>query len=688
MHTSGLKRRFSAEIFQNVVCAVALVIGLSMTEADAIEFPGPNPGPASAGLDDERLVLQNDVIAMAWSLGAKQFGLVEVADRMAGVVVRPQRNREAFVVTLRDGRTLKASECRRLGDPVLERIQAQPEAVRRSHRAAGWQGRVALVSNDGRISVAWRLILRDGSNYVRQELKFTTKSQDVAVKEVTVVDVDVPNGRVVGSVDGSPVVVGNCFFACEHPMANNRVEDDTVICSMPRFRPLRAGQTMIVSSVVGVVPAGQLRRAFLYYVDRERVRPYGPFFYYISWFDIAAQDRKMNEQLCLDRIEAFGTELVRKRGAKLDAFVFDDGWDDNRTLWGFHSGFPKGFTPLASSAAKYDAVLGTWISPWGGYSRAKAERLEYGKTQGYETNRHGFTLAGPKYYQRFRTVCTEMIERYDVGYFKFDGVGPGDVSSGAGSEYGPDIEALLQLTDDLREIRPDVFVNTTVGTWPSPFWLWHSDSIWRSGRDVGYQGVGSTRQQWLTYRDGVGYKLRTRRGPLYPLNSLKFQSVMCAPLSLAADLSNDPKDLLDDIRMAAASGTQMQEFFVTPTMLTPDLWDAVAETIGWMRRNADVLVDTHGIGGDPAKGQVYGYASWSPRKGIVVLRNPADQPAQFGLETTTAFELPDGAPQRYTLRSPWKQSDTDTPGTLQAGKPRSLRLAPFELLVLEAIPAE
>jgi hypothetical protein len=140
--------------------------------------------------------------------------------------------------------------------------------------------------------------------------------------------------------------------------------------------------------------------------------------------------------------------------------------------------------------------------------------------------------------------------------------------------------------------------------------------------------------------------------------------------------------------MAAASGTQMQEFFVTPTMLTPGLWDAVAETIGWMRRNADVLVDTHGIGGDPAKGQIYGYASWSPRKGIVVLRNPTDQPAQFDLDATTTFELPHGAPQRYTLHSPWKQSNADTPSMLQAGRACGFNLAPFELLVLEAIPAE
>ena len=40
----------------------------------------------------------------------------------------------------------------------------------------------------------------------------------------------------------------------------------------------------------------------------------------------------------------------------------------------------------------------------------------------------------------------------------------------------------------------------------------------------------------------------------------------------------------------------------------------------WSRANADVLVDTHWIGGDLSKPDVSGYASWSPRKGIVMPR--------------------------------------------------------------------
>ena len=37
---------------------------------------------------------------------------------------------------------------------------------------------------------------------------------------------------------------------------------------------------------------------------------------------------------------------------------------------------------------------------------------------------------------------------------------------------------------------------------------------------------------------------------------------------------------------------------VTPALLTCDNWDRLAEAANWARRNADVLVDMHWIGGD------------------------------------------------------------------------------------------
>jgi hypothetical protein len=102
--------------------------------------------------------------------------------------------------------------------------------------------------------------------------------------------------------------------------------------------------------------------------------------------------------------------------------------------------------------------------------------------------------------------------------------------------------------------------------------------------------------------------------------------------------------------------------------------------------NADVLKDTHWVGGDPAWLEVYGWASWSPRKGILVLRNPTDKRQSIELDLAKVFELPTDAPRSYTARSPWKGDSGESPVVLHAGVGHTFQLAPFEVLTLDMVP--
>ena len=194
------------------------------------------------------------------------------------------------------------------------------------------------------------------------------------------------------------------------------------------------------------------------------------------------------------------------------------------------------------------------------------------------------------------------------------------------------------------------------------------------------------RQQWINYRDVATQQMVVRRGPLFPLNALMNQGIMYAQLGNAARMGNDLKDLVDEFRMFFGDGTQFQELYMTPQMMTPTMWDALAEAANWSRANADVLVDTHWIGGDAGKSEPYGYASWSPRKGIVALRNPSRKPASFALELAAALELP--APADYPLKSPWQEDADRAAIPLSAGQRHRFELKPFEVLVLEATPGE
>jgi hypothetical protein len=241
-----------------------------------------------------------------------------------------------------------------------------------------------------------------------------------------------------------------------------------------------------------------------------------------------------------------------------------------------------------------------------------------------------------------------------------------------------------------------VFINATTGSWPSPFWLLYVDSIWRQGSDTGLLGKGPERQRWITYRDNEVYHRIVKQSPLYPLNSLMIHGVFVNKLPFTGNpydpknppASVVPKDVIDEIHTFFGTGTNCQEMYINPTLMTTELWDALAEAANWSRRNSDVLVDTHWIGGDPAKGEIYGFASWSKRQGIFTLRNPDDMPAQFALDVGQAFELPPGAPSRYTLKSPWKRDAARPAIEVTAGKPHTFMLEPFQVLVFEATPPE
>lgn len=646
--------------------------------------PSDTPGLDDSALDAQgtqrarAFVLSNAAILAEWSVDAGRLRFVRVREPNGAVLdVAP----DTFTIILADGEPLRASELRLVGTPRLEPLQGRASASRRSERVAGHQFVAVLEDYAKRLRIDWRAELRDGARYVRQEMVVRPASKDISIREVVLVDLERAAATINGTVRGSPLVIDRWFASVEHPLAVSVVDGPRARSSLARALPVRAGTTLAVSSVIGTTRPGQLRRDFLAYVERERAHPYRPFLHYNSWYDLGYFS-KFNEPEALAVIAAFGEELARKRGVELDSFLFDDGWDDPKTLWGFHEGFPRGFAGLRDATARYGAAPGVWMSPWGGYGRPKQERLTNGRAKGFETNAGGFALSGPVYYRRFLETCLTMMRRYGVNQFKFDGTGNADRAF-PGSAFGSDFEAAIALIETLRREKPDLYVNLTTGTYPSPFWLRWADSIWRGGEDHEFTGVGSRRQQWITYRDADTYANVVRRGPLFPINSLMLHGLIFA--RSARDLQNDPQDdFASEIRSYFGTGTQLQEMYVTPRLLRTEHWDVLAESAKWARRNAGTLVDTHWVGGDPALLQPYGWASLNGRSGIITMRNPSDRVQAMAVDVSEALELPADAPRAWTTRNPFPPArGRMIPGRFIFGQPQRIDLQPFEVLTIE-----
>ncbi len=542
------------------------------------------------------------------------------------------------------------------------------------HKIA-FTGEGSLVFGPAGLSVNVKLVRKP--TYVREVFTLTATRGDVDIARFDAIDADVPNARLSGSVEGSPVVTDDAFFGLEHPMSDSVVDGGHVRCGIVRKLPLHAGNSVVYSAVFGIARPGQMRRDFLAYLEAERPRRYKPFLHYNSWYDIGYFTPYTADQ-AVDRINAFGQALTQRRGVKLSSFLFDDGWDDTSTVWKFNDGFPQGFAPLRAAAAKYGAAPGMWLSPWGGYGPPHAARVVTAKRLGYEVGDEGYSLSGPKYYTRFHEATVGFVKEFGVNQFKFDGTGSPDRQY-PGSAFSSDFDAAITLITDLRAAQPSLFINLTTGTWPSPFWTRYADSIWRGGEDHSFAGVGPDRERWITYRDGDTYHGIVQQGPLYPLNSLMLHGMIYA--QHAHNLTTDPTGAFrHEVHDYFGTGTQLQEMYVTPALLSSNDWDELAEAAKWSQANAKTLVDVHWMGGDPTKLEPYGYAAWSPESAIVTLRNPSDKPQTYTLDLAKALEVPSRT-GTVMLKSPWKGETTTITASLDGTT--TVTLAPFEVLTLQ-----
>jgi len=671
-----------------LVCLIesALVLAIvTCTEAVAApSFPGREPGKARAACAVNELTLGNDVIRVKWQISAGGLVLDSVTDLIRGESISVDR--AAFEVLLADGMPVSSKEMTVAGSPRIEVLMPDQHAGVYSNRLEGKAIAVDLAHKESGLRAEWRGMLRDGSNYIRHEVTLRA-SKRVRVNEIVLLELPLDEAHVAGDVQGSPAVSAGMFFAFEHPLSDNTVKENLVRCSYRRNGTLHPDASFRYSAVVGVVPDNQLRRGFFHYLERERAYPYRPFLHYNSWYhlNIGRPDNRMTEQEAVAAVSAIGNELVAKRNVEMDSFVLDDGWDDFNSLWDFHDGFPRGFAEVAREARQFNAAIGVWMSPWGGYGRPKELRMEYGKKHGFETNENGFSMAGPRYFAAFRDTCLRMIRDYGANYFKFDGMGGGTYASGAGEALGDDIAAILKLIDILREEKQDLFVNATTGTWPSPFWLRYADSVWRQGGDTGFAGVGNERERWITYRDKFVYDRIVKRAPLFPVSSLMIHGLVIGERAQPKAMPLDETSVRHEIRTMFGSGAGLQELYISPHLLTQQMWDDIAEAATWARQNADMLVDTHWIGGNPGELEVYGWAAWTPRAGTIALRNPDAESHEFSLDLAQAFKLPAGASAGYMLQSPYNDQRIQTV-TVKADQPHLFRLEGFEVLVFNALP--
>src|SRR6185312_4813429 len=253
--------------------------------------------------------LSNGVLRATLPADAHDLSALEITSLSDNVRLQPG---EPFVLELQNGQRLASSQMQLTTPLALTRIATQRRSPRHAATLAGSQlcADFALPADAG--SAHWCLVARDGTNYLRQELTIHAAATQLAIAKVILFRFNAPDAKTVGTVAGSPIVDGNFFLGYEDPLAVNTVTDGNIECALRRTLPLEPNQTITYSAVVGWSHPGQMRRDFLKYIEQERAHPYRTFLHYNSWYDIGFGER-YDQAEALDRIHAFGDELVRKR---------------------------------------------------------------------------------------------------------------------------------------------------------------------------------------------------------------------------------------------------------------------------------------------------------------------------------------------------------------------------------------
>lgn len=619
--------------------------------------------------------LANVHLRCIWSTEGGALRPVSAEDRTRGGRV-DLAGAEIFRLVFRGGGELPASQLAIAAQVVTDdRVEVTFAPI--TLRTAGG-GAAAF-------DLSWRAFLREPNDrYVRQELRLTARERVLPLVRLVMLEIPARGVARAGSVGGVPLVSGTMFFGIEHPSAEPELTDRFARLALQRPADLGRDETLAVTGVIGATgDHPSLRRAFAEYVGRERARPHRVFLHYNSWFDVSWAGKKLSEAECVGAVRQIGQALTERRGLPLDAFVFDDGWDDHNTLWQIdRTMLPRGFRPIREAAAHFGSGLGTWISPWGGYDPAKPLRIEAAKREGLAVTSEGLSLADPRYLARIREAAAAFVRDDDLRYLKLDGISARQLQQ---------LEALCGLIRELRAMKPDLFVNLTVGTWPSPFWLWHGDAIWRGGNDMGAAGAGDAREQWITYRDAETFKNVVTASPLFPLAALMTHGIVNGQHGPSASMSRSGPSFTHEIRSYFGSGVGLQELYLTPARMQEADWDRVAACARWSRSRRDVLEDVHWVGGDPAAGEPYGWAAYRNGRGTLVLRSPSEQRRTLALRLDQALELPDGVSPRLRLEAVEDGAPAGAPGRaieVRRDAVHGFALEPFEVKMFDLVPVE
>ncbi|MFS4456126.1 hypothetical protein [Maribacter sp. 2304DJ31-5] len=502
------------------------------------------------------------------------------------------------------------------------------------------------------------------------------------------------------------------FWGTEFPASYNFVKDGQGYCGYQWGKQIAANETYTsYKAVMGTADSGEfIQDAFFDYIDIIRVRPLRLQVQYNSWFDFWD---KVDKEKFGKSVAKIHQKLVTERGVPpLKAYVIDDGWQDVKAdwsdkTWKVNKKFDTDFATSVNNVQNANSNLGLWMSP-GCLFGAEPAAKRY-KEQGFEVLGKWMSMAGPKYMQLLEDRILELTNT-GVTYFKLDGIF-GHLYTREfelnGSDYGvpsmPQLdtknlmpsdsllndpkydelktyylvagtERLMKLFKKQHEINPDVYVVISNGAYLSPWWLMYIDAVWMI--NAGDAADGSNRTQEMVYRDGVYYDTWQKEHTQFPIHSVFNHE----PKKTKTGESQEVFEQY--LLMNLSRGTGFVELYIKTEELSQEDWDTLAKGLQWAHDAFPYFKRARMHGGDPKKGEVYGYSAWNTNGGYLSFHNPSKEQKTYTISLKRQLGLVLGK-KNYSVSSPLDNASSFSKTTLNYGDDLQLVLEPGEVKLLD-----
>ncbi|KPJ57859.1 MAG: hypothetical protein AMS16_00530 [Planctomycetes bacterium DG_58] len=660
---------FDRRAARSIAWAFLLALTWSLRVVAAPESASKKP--VEVWTDAHRAVISNEFLSLEVSRDGKQAKTTKIRNLRAGKTLDLEG--EDFVLEYTDGSASRSSEL------VCDDIRTEPVAATEKRLVLGFHGgdlRVRLVTelrSDRWWAERW-LEIQEAPKPIRRVGLSRWRCDGArgrAGPGSTVATLGYPSGC------GQVVYAQDLFVGMAHPGAENFATDGVVSCALPTYGRLTTGKTISTCRlVVGAGEAGDARRAFLAYIDATRAVPARMVFLVNDWY-------WKDKSKPLDAIQALA-RVKQASGVPIDSFTLDDGWDfdwDGETkIWGRlnRQRFPGGWDALLAAGRSADINISLWFGPIGGYSY-RPRRIEFAKTIGFEINGDKLCLAGPRYHEHVAESFSRWAAR-GMDYIKVDGFWPNCPKDDHGHPVGPggaisQMDALRDVFATWREKRPDLLIGYTSGSNPSPFWLQHADYLWRGGRDDSHAGTGPAFDKHNTYLDSI---LQLHRPTEMPISAFVTFDIVQGRVS-----GGDDEVFERGCWWLAARTSLHHDWYIQASDLSLERWRILARVAKWARHHEKLFRWSRMVGGDPSRGEIYGFSAYDKGRATLALRNPSSETRTIEGSLDQWLDLPDAA-RRLSFRPKGVYGHTAAlVGVHDAGATLRLELPPLSIAVFE-----